>query len=347
MTVTLPQGHNLLTHSRLQCAKTCGRMHYFKYEQGVRRAGDEYRTSLRRGSAIHKGLELYANGLAVTAESIGIKGLDYDSAMVAAMLAGYIAYWESRSAIRRWLAVELPFDLPIINPTTGAAAKYHRKAGKIDGIAELVDGRIAIVEHKTAKDDLGPDSAYWQRLAIDSQISHYWLAATEMGYDIQTVLYDVLRTPGQEPSQVPLLDGNGSKIVLDATGQRVFTQQGKPRQTGSTTEGYVLQVRMETAGEYGRRIAEDIKARPDHYYHRREIPRLKSDIAEFASELWQQSQQMHSNRKNGWWPRNSSACVQYQSPCEYLSICANGIDPESLPSGFQRVSNIHPELEAA
>lgn len=346
MNLPLPQGHDLLTNSRLQCAKTCGRKHYFRYEIGVRRGGDEYRTALRRGTAIHKGLELLAAGHQPTAEMLGIK-LDHEGAMIAAMLAGYAAHWQcERQQIARWLAVELPFDLPITNPATGRKGKY-RKAGKIDGIAELVDGRVVIVEHKTAKDDLDPGSPYWQRLTIDSQISMYWLAAKELGYDIQGVLYDVLRTPAQLVSQVPLLDSNGVPIVLDANGDRVFKKDGTPRQTGSTADGYVLQVRMETPEEYGRRIAADISSRPQHYYHRREIPRLASDIDEFAVELWEQSQQLQHNRRKGWWPRNSSACVQYQSPCEYLSICANGIEPENPPSGFQRVTSVHPELEAA
>jgi hypothetical protein len=202
------------------------------------------------------------------------------------------------------------------------------------------------MEHKTASDDLEPDSDYWKRLRIDQQISAYYIAARAKGHDIQTVLYDVTRKPEIGPLQIPLLDGDGFKIVLDAAGERVRTKDGKKwRESGDKEQGWVLQCRIQTAREFGERLTADIAARPDYYYRRQEIPRLDKDIEEFRYELWQMQQQMRDSQKGGRWFRNTSSCIGF-GRCPYFDICTNGRDvSESTPEGFVRVENIHPELE--
>jgi len=90
-------------------------------------------------------------------------------------------------------AVELSFDVPLVNPVTGALSRAFTLAGKIDGIVRLADGRLAVLEYKTAGEDIAPDADYWLRLRCDGQISLYVLAARALGYDVATVLYDVTR----------------------------------------------------------------------------------------------------------------------------------------------------------
>jgi hypothetical protein len=358
LTISLPQGRHLSTHSSDLCAKNCDRKFFYRYVMGVRRETDD-RVQLRRGGAVHKGLELLAKGEHWLPAIQQLEGDDYELSLVHQMLMFYNHYWNDdlgadvNSNIAEYLAIELPFALPILNPKTGRPltrkidGKQIMNAGKIDGIVKLRDGRVALLEHKTASDDLEPGSPYWQRLTIDSQISRYWLAARTLGYDVQTVLYDVLRVPGQKPAEIPVLDSNGYKIVLDAQGNRVFTKDGKkPRETGSTADGYTVQVRVETPDEYGARIAADIASRPHEYYYRREIPRLQADLDEFALELWQQAQLIARQTRDGFWPRNTASCIQFRSACEYLGVCANGVDPNNLPSGFVQVPNVHPELAA-
>ena len=366
MTTSLPQipGHNLLTNSRLSCRRRCARQHLYRYEMGIRKNGDA--KPLRLGGAVHKGLEAlaqYGPGLDFVSTATqcyeelpdwantdeGVQAWLIERETVARMLAGYHWYWSQQSeptvTVAEYVAVELAFELPIRNPDTGKATNAFKVGGKIDAIVRLNDGRLAVMEHKTTSDDIDAGAVYWQRLTIDDQISLYYVAAREIGYDVQTVLYDVLAKPTIRPRAVPVLDSNGAKIVLDAKGERVLTAKGEPRQTGDTEKGYVLQTRLETPAEWGERFAADIVADPSRYFARRDIPRLESDLDEFKRSLWDTQQEIRQSQLKGWHQRNTNACVQYSTPCEYLSLCHNGIDPNNIPSGFARVEHLHPELQ--
>jgi len=59
---------------------------------------------------------------------------------------------------------------------------------------------IAIIEHKSTSEDIGPGSVYWRRLTLDPQVSLYLQAAVELGFVVDRVLYDVLRKPAPRPS---------------------------------------------------------------------------------------------------------------------------------------------------
>lgn len=352
-------GLNVLTHSRTSCFKTCRRKHYFRYELGVRRVRSS--APLRIGGAIHQGLDARAGGQSEE-DALAIAALPYaetpawvnddekvhewliEREKTLRLLAGYFWYYGG-FGVAEYLATEQSFELPLKNPETGGTSTRYRVAGQIDKIARLDDGKIAIIEHKTCSDPIDDDSSdYWRRLRIDQQISLYYLAARELGHNVETVLYDVIRKPTIKPRAVGLTDENGDKIVTDAAGQRVFTKQGKPRQTPDTKLGYVLHTRRETPAEYGERLTEDIVKRPAYYYQRREIPRLEADIAEMRYELWDMQKAIGEAANNGRHYRNTAACFK-PYPCEYFDLCFESIDPrDRLPDGFEIVEDIHPEL---
>ena len=355
--LTLPQldGGNLLTHSRMSCAKNCMRRHYYKYELGLRR--EQTATALRFGSAYHAALEQY-----------DINGGDMD-ACIATLNTQYADVpawadadeWHTEREQVAWLfaghchryaddgfevvATEQVFDLPLVNPDTGGTSTVWRMAGKIDRIVRLPDGRLAVQEYKTCGTDISPDSDYWARLRIDQQISLYMLAAQRLGYDVQTVIYDVTRKPTIQPRSIPIVDQDGHKVVFEADGSRAYLANGKPRQSGDAAKGLTLQSRLEAPAEYGVRLAGDIATRPEHYYARQEIPRLDADLGEFAHELWQIAAMLRESRTHGRWFRNTSACQQF-GRCEYFEICTNGGNPEQdgAPAGFGFSRTAHPEL---
>jgi len=352
----------VLTNSRLSCAKSCRRKHYFRYELGVRPQSDA--VYFRIGGAFHKGVELRRKGLdqdAAILEAVAsyetlpgwaktpeqIHDWMTERETVVSMLAGYFWRWQGDAdQIAETVAAELPFELPIVNPETGKPTTSFRLSGKIDGIVKLKDGRLAIHEIKTTSDDIEPLSDYWKRLRIDHQITTYVYAARKLGYAVETVYYDVAKKPDIRPKQIPLLDDQGFKIVLDAAGQRVMTKDGKkPRETGDTAAGYTLQTRIEEPAEFRERFMEDIEARPDHYFVRQEIPRLDADIEEFEHELWSQQQELRDAQKSGRWYRNTSSCVGF-GKCEYFDVCTNSITitRENPPTGFVAVDDLHPEL---
>ena len=203
MTTTTPQ---LLTHSRLACFRACPRRHYLRYELGLRTETTGF--ALRVGSAFHRALEACDKG--EDPESALAEGLDdpFDLALVAAMFDGHQRRWGDAGI--EPVASELAFDLPLVNPATGAATPIWRVAGVIDRIVRMPDGRLALMEYKTTSRDFAPGADYWLRLHLDPQLSIYVVAARELGYDIQTVLYDVTRRPALRPLKATPEDSGAS-----------------------------------------------------------------------------------------------------------------------------------------
>ena len=142
----------------------------------------------------------------------------------------------------------------------------------------LEDGRIAVREFKLLGDDISQDSDLSRRLRIDHQISLYVYAARQLGFKVDTVLYDVTRKPIIKPTVIPLVDELGVNIILDGAGERVKTQKGTWRTTADKEKGFVLQSRNMTASEWGEKLTDDICSRPEFYFARVEVPRLDSGV---------------------------------------------------------------------
>ena len=311
-----------LTGSRLSCFRSCPRKHFIAYELGIRPAETGY--VLRVGSAFHAALEAEAKGLNVE-EQIGEHVTDpYDLALVAAMLHGYRERWHGEQP--ECVVAEIEFDLPLLNPATGAASKVWRNGGKIDRIVRLDDGRLALMEHKTTSRDFSPGAEYWMKLHLDEQLSRYVLAARALGYDVETVLYDVTRRPALRPL----------KATPEAS--RKYRADGKLYANQREED--------ETPEDFAARVAASIEADPDKHFARIEIARLDQDLDECAASLWQQQQAIRNAQRAGHWWRNPGACFE-PFTCEYIAVCGNRDIEAITPPGFIRSSNVHPELGAA
>ena len=310
-----------LTSTRLSSLRRCPRLHFFRYEVGLTRIRTA--TPLRFGSGYHKGMELHALGASdetlfecVLAEYETLPHWAdatewaVERETLKTLLSGH--FWRYGQDDLQFLAVEVPFEIPLANPDTGAVSRSFTVAGKIDAIVRLSDGRLAVLEYKTAGEDIAPDSEYWLRLRCDGQISQYVLAARALGYDVATVIYDVTRKPSIRLRQ------------------------------------------NETPEAFGQRLLADLGERPDFYFQRREVPRLEDELAEYQAELWQQAQALLELRRRAAHLadparahfRNVSKMTC--SNCEFAELCLNGVrvDPACPPSGYQVLSDVHPELAA-
>lgn len=341
-------GSNLITVSRLKCLQACPRKHYYAYEVGLRSEGEQ--RALRFGRIYHVALDTYARerNFEQACEAIYsnydhkpdyIESFDWsvERETVLRLFAGYVWLYENDGI--EVIESEKVFQLPILNPETGRPTPLFERSGKIDKKIRF-NGRTGIMEHKTTRDSIEPDSDYWHILRLDIQVSMYFDVS-----DVDFILYDVTRKPGIEPKQVPVLDDMRFKIVLDANGNRVFKKGGLPRESGDKEKGYVLQTRVETAEEFSARLAEDIKSRPEFYYARREIARTADDLAEFRQDLWDEQQALRARQKrNAWTRRPSQGTCDY---CEFKNPCFNNAYPigDDIPAGFVRVGNVNPELE--
>lgn len=312
----------LLTHSRMSCARRCLREHYYRYEVGIVR--DTEATYFRIGHAVHGALEKWhgandADGAVAALESIDDP---YDRMSAMALVESYVELTEPLA----FQVAEQEFQLPLRNPETGAASRTFELAGKIDGLTE-----DAVIEHKTTTEYIGPDSEYWARLRVDPQISLYALASGR-----NKVFYNVIRRPSLRPRQIPLTDDDGIKIVIeDATGQRAVNKNGTWKQ--AACEGCTLQTRDETPEEYGARIYVDIRERPEFYFARREVPILDDHLTEFQEEVWQQGKLLLHCQNTGHWFRNVSRVTC--GNCQYANICLQSIQLEFNADGSVRPPN--------
>jgi len=344
----------ILTHSRISCAKQCPKKHFFQYELGIVPARDS--KPLGIGSAIHKGIEKNADGKST---EISIQAAlttygscpDYrtdfdhqiDRMIIIRLLHAYFWYYEGwKFKIK---ANEKEFRYSIVNPETGRPSPKFDQSGKIDKIIEDVEGVEAIMDHKTTGSSIDPNCDFWNKLRLDHQITMYFCGARALGFDPQYMLYDVIHKPGIKPKNVPCRDDLGLKIVTDQTGERVFKKDTTPRQTTDKAKGFEVQYRMETPAEYGDRLSEDIMQRPEFYFQRHKVYRLEKDIELFQHEIWQFQQQIGEAQKSNRWFRNTNACL-VPFRCQYADICFNNVEPtkDKIPDGFVKTENIHPEL---
>lgn len=350
--ITLPQfpDAHLLTHSSEQAWKTCPRKFYLQYRAGIRPSHDS--DALRLGSAFHLGLEQLKAGKHEDEAASAIvmayadhdcppwlepEDFDVERETAVALVRGYARRWGA-DAIVKYVAVELSFDVAIVNPETGYETPTFRSAGKVDGIAELPDGRLALIEHKTTSESLEAGSDYWSRLLMDGQISRYVLAARALGFDVQTTVYDVTRKPAIRPKQITKAD----RALATSRGHYHGVQL-----TETCPE-------RETPRLYGARLLADLTERPDFYFARNEIPRMESDLEEFRWEQWtmqraiRQAELDARTRGLAAWPRNTGACL---SPyrCQFFDVCRGlrGDPAERVPDGYRRAERLHGELATA
>jgi len=324
----------------MACAKSCLRRHYYAYEMGLRPIRES--TPLRMGSCIHNGIDVFMTSgeedfeerilTAIRAATepyeqvppgfVDLTDWAVERVTVERLLHAYLTYYQSDCLTV--IASEQDFKIPLANPYTGRESRLYRLAGKIDRIVQLHDGRLAVLETKTTGVSIDDASDYWARLRLDSQISLYVYAARQLGYDVATVLYDVIRKP---------------TIALH---RATPPEKRKYKKDGTL---YANQrEKDETPDEFAERLSEDIASRPEFYFQRREIPRLESDLAEAQAEWWQQAKLLRDCQKTGRWFRNTNACL-HPFRCQYCEICLTGADTSvSVPSGFHVVDNVHPEL---
>jgi hypothetical protein len=310
---TLP----LLTASRLRDARSCQRLHKFKYVDGYRPAVDA--ETLRFGKLVHVALEqwwkrtgedrLPAALAAMTAAATAIECDPFEFARARAMVLAYDARWSAEQY--ETLAVETEFVAPLRNPETGAASRTWALGGKIDAIVRDQHGRVMLVEHKTSSLDLSPGSSYWAQLRLDAQISIYYEGARSLGFDVEGCLYDVLGKVAIRPLKV------NQKRKID-----------------------------ETPDEFFQRCAEAYAEEPNRYLARGEVVRLEAEMAEALADIWQLGRSLHENALAKRWPRNVDSCFKFNRPCPFWSACTGEASLDDARF-FRRAEATHEELGEA
>lgn len=332
----------VITNSEMTVRRRCPREHHLSYELGYRAIEDA--EALRFGTMWHVGLELWWQGVELdqlVAAAQQNAADEFEAAKVAVLLRGYDARWSDARGSYDVAGVEREFRAPLVNPESGAASRTFELGGKIDVLF-----RRSFMEHKTTSQEIGVGSTYWRKLTLDPQISTYYAGAKALGHEVESCVYDVVRKPSLRPSHVPLKDSDGLKIVLDSSGNRVRTKDGKKwRESADSAQGYVLQTRAETVEEYDTRLTEEIASSPEKYYQRGEIVRLEADEREAALDAWQMARSIREAELASGWPRNPDACERYGRVCGFFDVCCGTASLDDAHR-FKRIENVHQELSA-
>ncbi len=73
--------------------------------------------------------------------------------------------------------------------------------------------------------------------------------------------------------------------------------------------------------QFGKRIIQDYKDRPDIYYKRHPSYRTTQDLALFEKDIRNVALDIRKKSKNNDWARNTDACWNYNQQCQYYPIC--------------------------
>jgi len=200
--------HDLLTASRMSLLQRCPRAHYWRYECCLKSTtvGD----ALRFGTAWHRAME--ARALDATCEAALLAAIgdrsEVDELQVATLSGMLAGYWMRYPADGWIVQPEVEFSFAL---RRGRGAMWA--AGKIDGIATLPI--CAVIEHKTAGADIGPDSDYWLRLRGNMQVLQYVEGARRLGHGPRCVIYDVARKPTIRVKQSETIEQYADRLAAD------------------------------------------------------------------------------------------------------------------------------------
>ncbi len=323
----------LLTNSRLRAYRRCARLHHYSYNLGFRAVVAHENLSF--GTLVHAALEAWWLASAESPEdrlNAALLPLEkepdpFTRARARVMIYGYHERWIDET---QWetVAVEREFQVPLVNPETGAESRTFILAGKMDLILrDRRTGEILVGEHKTSSEDVSPGSDYWARLRMDSQVSIY-VAAAAVSDDVSGCLYDVLGKPGQKPLQAtPEADRKYTKPTKAEPVPRLYKNQ---READETVE------------EYESRMLDHVASNVDRYYARALVVRLESELQAAAADTWHAARMIREAQLADRHPRNPDACHVRGSTCIFFGVCT-GV--ETLEDArFTRVENVHAEL---
>lgn len=366
---------SLYTSSRLRVWRQCVRAHFYRYTLGIHTPATP---PMLFGTGTHAALEAWYRAWQAGEDRLGaafaaIDALEVDEidrVRMRVLVAAYDARWGAED----WevLAVEVEFRYWLGDIEIG---------GKIDAlIRERATGRVFVVEHKTSTADTSPGSPYWDRLAIDTQVSIYTDgAAFGLDYEIAGCIYDVLKRPqhdlklatpeesrkytlgkgcskcgGSAGGKKGIVQGRGTYEVVFASEVKVNRCEGCAGtgwKLGDDGTPYAPRLHAnqrdtdETLEEYAERLTNEIAERADDFLARSIVVRLDSELPKMRQELIDTIESMRALDARDLCPPNHDACIRGRDTCAFFSACSGRADINDehvFPRGVA-----HPELPSA
>ena len=386
-----------ISASSIAAFKACPTRFRLQYREGLRPAGDT--DSQRVGTNWHAMHEVYANAFTgkdspyfihEEAEELGhravvehlnkayaecpsYKTVDEWELERTVLLMSFIGYqWHYQDDPLEFLASELPFELPLLDPRVGLPLSMNevQVVGKIDHIVRW-KGSICNLERKSTSRGIGDESDYWEKSQKDTQVSMYALAFRDMqsGWDTDyhpdwavqiqagdrcgNTLYDVWHKPTIKPAVLTQKETAEFIASGEYCGQKFdivqWTDNLNPAKVIIDVEGITVTVEpgkkgfaiKETIAMFGARLLADIQTRPEFYFRRREIARTDKDLIGFRKQLYAVYQAMKNYAATGSWFENEQQCRATYA-CPFIPICygpgADAVcDGHTTPQNFQRI----------
>lgn len=324
----------VLTYSALNTFRNCPRKYKHRYLDNLRPR--ERAEALSFGGIVHSAIELWyrsvldPNRLESVLNHLDLQFPDRNVDdlqkslwhLARAMFTGYANHYATEDF--DIIEVEKEFVGEIRNPDTGRQSQTFRIAGKVDGIVQCHDG-MYLLEHKTAANI---DASYLDKLWTDTQIALYSHYLRELGYPIVGVIYNVLL-------KSRLKQGRGE---TQAEYEIRHAELAAKNKSGKSTAKRQL---PESDEDFQARLAEWY-SRPDAF-HREFIYLSEDRLAMLQDEVWEITQQYLDAKRRGKWLLNTSNCFSYQRPCEYLSFCQSGFNP-NVADNLYEIALPHEEL---
>ncbi|MHB1628183.1 MAG: PD-(D/E)XK nuclease family protein [Bacilli bacterium] len=269
-----------LTNSRIMARQMCPTKEFLQYSERLRPIGVQWALSI--GTAWHVGLEAWGKGAGEDAAvQAGLETLDWiESTDVETMYKLELERARTevliRQAVRRFLprtmvAVELEFEIPILNPATGKKSRSFTLAGKADGVCEI-DGELWLLENKSTGLSL---EQYRGGYGLSNQLSLY--------------LYAVSRALG--------------KPLAGAVMRTIVKTRVEPRRKGGEI--------IEDWDSYRERLMENYDTEPERFLAEDRVYRSPEELQRFESELWTETLERNWQKRSGTIRRNTGHCSEF------------------------------------
>lgn len=275
-----------ISHNATSIFRGCPKKYYWTYVQGL--SPKRKSNALTLGSAIHEAFELYAKGTSDTdviahlittfdeqiakATEYEVEDLEVNKATAIGMWMHYP--WKDRSEFQENYP-EMKFKIRI-NGLNGV-----RFVGRIDGLVKT-QNKWWLREVKTT--GLTPRQ-FQNRIALSSQATGYVYALKKMGYDIQGVMYDMIKKPRLKKGVNEDCRHFCDRIVSDYLNDQKMPENAR--------KAYL---------------------RPFVYRSSLQLRQFEEDTRTLVRKI------RHTLRKNEWY-RNQDLCWNYNSLCPFEKVC--------------------------
>lgn len=341
MTTNLP----ILRTSERRTFKRCVLRWWWSYRMGLRPVGSEA-TPLWFGTGVHLGLaEYYIPGLKrgrhpaeTFAEFAGealhaIKVADADEFKVAeyedatslgiTLLEEYVKYWNGDQSwdfiqAEQTFSIDVPWprerqQLYVVDEDSGVMIQYK---GTYDGVyRDLVDGRIKLLETKTAK------AIQTTHLTLDDQAGSYWAVATQTlradgkigpKEHISSITYNFIRKalPDERPR-----DWEGY-----ATNKPVKADYATALNLEDVRKLKIEDLERMASSRGIRVLGERSKVQPLPIFQREDIPRTSAERASQLRRIQDEAIHMQAVR-DGYLPLTKNPTRDCSWDCPFFQMC--------------------------